>query len=400
MALAKQAILTDSFTVEQNIAENGLLRAYLIIAGRITDLTNTDDAIFIEVDKFGTMPMGSSGGVTTLQQAYINSIIPQITTTDALGALTIKNGSTTGNTNNVFVIQNTGGTITSKITSDGIGTFEGLTLAKESTGGIKIDTTTPAYGWNDLIGKIQARTGGATVPTFASYIGNIYQWSFGTVGGVTEVFNELHIRHDYVLNTDMYIHAHWSTALAPTGNVNWMFDATYSKGYNQDVFNSPVVIPVLQTSVSAYRHMIAESQLSAANGLIASAVNVSITSGNNILTSASALFNSYDIGRTIRIVGAGAGGADLDTTITAYASTTGVTVADNASTTITNSPNFRYRVLNSSLLEVDGILIIRGWRDSNRTADTLNVAPFLHTIDVHYQSININTKNKNYPFYT
>lgn len=394
MALAKQAILIDPFVVERNITENGLLRGYLIVAGRTTSLLNTNDAIFIEVDKFGTMPMGSTGGITTLQQSYENSVIPQITTTSTLGALTIKNGGT-GNTVSVLNIQNTSGVTTSKFTGDGT-----IILPKTSGIGIKVDSVNPTYGWRDLIGIIRTRTGGATVPTFAPYIGSIYQYSFGTAAGADEVFNEYHILHDYAPNTDMFIHTHWSTIAAPTGDVNWMFDISYAKGYNQEAFQTPVTIPVTQTSSTAYTHRIAEVQMSAPNGVISSPINVSITSGNATLTSTSALFTSADIGRTVRIAGAGVAGGNLDTTIASFSSSTSVTVGNNASTTVTNQPNFKYRVINTSLLEIDGMLLVRTWRDSARTADTLNVAPFLHFVDIHYQSTLMSTKNKNYPFYT
>ena len=336
---------------------------------------------------------------TTLQQQYENSEIPQISTTTALGALTIKRGST-ADSDSVFDIENGSDIVTSSIKGDGTAIHQTLVLPKTTGSGIKVDTTTPTFGWNDLIGVINTRTGGAGVPSYLQYIGGIYQWSFGTVGGVKEVFNEYHIRHDFVPNTNMYIHTHWSTILAPTGDVNWIFEVTYAKGYDQMAFQSPVTIPVVQTSTTAYNHMIAEVQMSAPNGLISSAINVLITSGLNTLTSASSLFTAADINRTIRIIGAGVAGADLDTTITAFGSSTSVTVADNASTTITSQPNFNYRVIDSNQLEIDGLLLVRTWRNSTREADTLDVAPFLHFVDIHYQSTNLTTKDKNYPFYT
>lgn len=394
MALAKQAIFTDPFIFEQNMSENGLLRALLIVAGRTSNLSNIDDALFIEMDKFGNMPLGSVGSTTTLQQAYNNSLIPQIVTTNMLGALTIKSGMS-GNTDSVVNIQNTSGITTVGILGEGT-----LILPKTSGIGIKVDNVSPTYGWKDLIGNVRTRTGGGTVPVLTLYRGGIYQYSFGTAGGNTEIINEYHVTHDYVPNSDMFIHAHWSTILAPTGDVNWMFEVTYAKGYNQEIFPETVTIPVVQTSSTAFTHRIAEVRLSAPAGLISSIVNVSITSGSNVLTSASALFSAADIGRTVRIIGAGVGGANLDTTISTFSSSTSVTTANNASTTITTQPNFRYRVLDSNKLEIDGLILARTWRDSARTADTLNVAPFLHFVDIHYQSTNMPTKDKNYPFYT
>ena len=127
---------------------------------------------------------------------------------------------------------------------------------------------------------------------------------------------------------------------------------------------------------------------------------MSITSGAPTLTAASALFTAADIGRTVQVIGAGTAGAVLNTTITGYTSTTEVTLADNAATTVTAQDAFRYRVIDSSLIEVDGMFMVRTWHEADRTADTLTQTPYLHFVDIHYQSTGIGTKDKNYPFYT
>lgn len=284
-----------------------------------------------------------------------------------------------------------------------------VVIPKTAGSGIKIDTASPDFGWRDMIGTINTRATGPTVPTFTTYRGNLFQYSFGTGAGAVEVFNEFHMAHDYVPATDLYIHSHWSTITAPTGNVNWLFELLYAKGYAQDTFDgtegsgTPIIVSVTQASGEAFRHEIAEVQCSAPGGLISpAAVNVSITSGAPTLIAAAALFTSGDIGRTVRVLGAGTAGADLDTTVSAFTSTTQVTLANNASTTVTTQDAFRYRVLDSDLLEVDGMIMARTWRDSARAADTLDVAPFLHFVDIHYQSTGINgTKQRNGPgFYT
>lgn len=339
-----------------------------------------------------------------------------------ISALTALTGAGTDAVNDLLPIVDTSAVQTKRITpaqlmvgmgaaSTDTNTFTGtqsfdtsLVLNKTSGVGLKVDTTTPTYPWADLLGSVKTRTGGAGVPTFSSYQGNIYQWSFGTGGTAVEVFNEFHIPHDYAMGTDMYVHTHWSTAATPTGDINWLFDISYAKGYNQAAFEGtastalPITVSVTQTSTATYKHMIAEVQFSATNGEISPAtVNVSITSGTATLTAASSLFTAADIGRTVRIYSAGAGGTDLDTTISAYTSATQVTLANNASTTVTTQDAFRYRVLDTSLLEVDGLILVRIWRQANRTADTLDVAPFLHHSDIHYQTTSIGTKQKNGP---
>jgi len=104
MSEAIQAINSEVFITEQNIAENGLLRCILIIKSTATDLSDLTQAKFFEVDKWGGSNATASGsGTTTIQQAYNNSTQPQITTTAALSALQIKRGST-ADTDKVFEI--------------------------------------------------------------------------------------------------------------------------------------------------------------------------------------------------------------------------------------------------------------------------------------------------------
>ena len=112
------------------------------------------------------------------------------------------------------------------------------------------------------------------------------------------------------------------------------------------------------------------------------------------------MFTAADIGRTVRVIGAGAAGGVLDTTITAFTSTTQVTLANNAATTVTAQNAFRYRVLDTDILEVDGIYLVRMWRQADRAADTINQGPFIHAIDIHYQTTNMPTKNKAPNFYS
>lgn len=64
------------------------------------------------------------------------------------------------------------------------------------------------------------------------------------------------------------------------------------------------------------------------------ALDASITSGTDDLTTVADVFVPGDVGKGIRVYGAGAAGADLLTTILAYVSPSAVTLAANASTTI------------------------------------------------------------------
>lgn len=285
----------------------------------------------------------------------------------------------------------------------------GLIVPKTAGTGIKVDTDSPTFGWADLLGTIDTRAvaGGAS-PTWAVYVGPIYQYSFGTAGGVTEVFVNFHAGHDLVPGTDWYIHSHWSTIAAPTGQCNWLFDIAYGAGYGRGVIEGTatqsayITVSAATTPAALKSHQIAEALFATPGGLVTPAGTFSITSGTATLTASQATFSSADIGRTGRIVGAGAAGADLEVLISTCTSPTQVTVHTNALTTVTNQTGaFKWRIIDSNLIEPDGIFLVRCWRDASRAADTLNVAPFLHFVDLHYQSTSVvGTKGRNYPFYT
>ena len=71
------------------------------------------------------------------------------------------------------------------------------------------------------------------------------------------------------------------------------------------------------------------------------------------------------------------------------------------------SPAVRYRhnvsetaAVSIPLMEVDGLILVRAYRDAANAADTCTDAVFLHTVDIHYQSTNVATKNKAPNFYS
>lgn len=130
MSEAVQGIQTEVFNVEQNIAENGLLRGLLIVRSTATDLSIAADAKFLEVDRFGGIQnVASGGGTTTLQQAYNNSVQPQITTDATLGAVQIKRGSA-ADTDKVFEVLNGIGGSTASIKGNGTILSDVLTASR------------------------------------------------------------------------------------------------------------------------------------------------------------------------------------------------------------------------------------------------------------------------------
>lgn len=56
--------------------------------------------------------------------------------------------------------------------------------------------------------------------------------------------------------------------------------------------------------------------------------------------------------------------------------------------------------LDSDDLEPDGVILVRCYRDPADAADTLDQGPFLHYVDIHYQSTGIGTKQKAPNFYS
>lgn len=198
------------------------------------------------------------------------------------------------------------------------------TFPKASGAGIKIDQTTPTFGWKDLLGPIQTKGSGTNNPTWATYRGNISQYQFSVN---KECWLEFHIPHDYVPGSDIYIHTHWShiATNVTSGGVTWGWDVTYAKGYNQEAFSAPINTTIQQNaSTTQYKHMIAEVQLSS-----------STPSGSQ---------------------------------------------------------------LDSSLLEIDGLLLVRCYLSANNMSAATN--PFMHMTDLHYQSTQLATKSKNTPFYS
>lgn len=119
MAEALANAQTESFVVATTISENLHRIGIICVSSNATDLTNTSQARFIPVTKFGENIGGASGiATTTLQQAYDNSITPEIVTNSTLGALTVKRGSD-ADTDNVIEVQNGAGSVTASIKGSG-----------------------------------------------------------------------------------------------------------------------------------------------------------------------------------------------------------------------------------------------------------------------------------------
>ena len=157
---AIQGIQTEVFTVFPNYKDNAILIGILSLTKNATDLTDTARSRFLLVSKFGES-IGAAGGVstTTLQQAYDNSIIPNILTNATLGGISIKRGST-ADTDNILYGQNGAGTTTFSITGNGDITANSfIKTGGLSTGFLKANGTVDSTTYQPTI------TGAATTIT-------------------------------------------------------------------------------------------------------------------------------------------------------------------------------------------------------------------------------------------
>ena len=119
LALAIQGVQSEAFVVYENVAEGAILIGIISMRRDATHLANTNQARFIPVSKFGENIGGASGiSTSSLQQAYDNSIEPEILTNSTLGAVSLKRGSS-ADTDSIMEGLNGSGGVTSRITGEG-----------------------------------------------------------------------------------------------------------------------------------------------------------------------------------------------------------------------------------------------------------------------------------------
>lgn len=183
---------------------------------------------------------------------------PKAIGTGTAAAGTFTDLTSTGNT----VLGNTVGN-TTKVSGT-------LIVAKDSGYGIKVDTTTPTFGWQDLFGTLRHDTGGVNSPTLAAFRGGVVREFFYSVNDKMDM--EFHIPHDYAPGTDLYWHLHWAhNGTAISGNLVVNFASTYAKGHGQAIFpaEKTVTLTVATTDIATtpqYSHRIDEIVMSSTGG--------------------------------------------------------------------------------------------------------------------------------------
>ncbi len=212
----------------------------------------------------------------------------------------------------------------------------GLVVPKTVGTGIKVDVSDPTFGWKDLLGEISGQ-GGSTGPRWNTYQGSLKQYQFNR--NVTESWINFHLPHDFLPGTDMYIHAHWSQIVVDTGGPD---------GVPGDV---------------EWKFDISYASGYSTPGGVGHGFSAPVTF--TVVQQGSTTQFAHMIAE-VQFAQSGGGGGMLD----------------------------------SDLIEIDGILMVRVYRERGNPADTLTEDPFLHYSDCHHVSSGImGTKRKGFPFY-
>lgn len=137
-------------------------------------------------------------------------------------------------------------------------------LAPTTTNQIGFD-----YGWRDLEGTIDTRTG-STNPTWTIIgAGPFYAYAFDYTPTQDEAFITYHIPHDIVPGADIHFHIHWMTNGTSTNTVKFECTYTHAKGFDQEAFSTTGTQFNLEQAASgtAYQHMVVESDAVTIPGL-------------------------------------------------------------------------------------------------------------------------------------
>ena len=215
-----------------------------------------------------------------------------------------------------------------------------LTVSRDTGKGIKVYPASPVFGWKDVLGELTIKTVGVTDPEWVVYRDTIYQYRFTNGAAVREVWLNYHIPHDYVPGTDIYIHTHWSQIAVDTGG------AAGVPGVAKWFFD------------------------------------ISYADGYGTAGGAADPFVTV---KTVSVT--------QQASTTQYGHMIAEVIISGASDTATTFDRTKFKV--------DGVLLVRLYHDSTDGDDTLDQSPFVHYVDMHYQTNGVmGTYNKNTPFYS
>ena len=123
-----------------------------------------------------------------------------------------------------------------------------------------IDSPYFAEGWNDELASFNAgKLTGANQPSFETFIGGIYAYSFSATAMNEIRLSPLHIKHDYKPESHLHMHIHWSPETTHTGVCRWGIEYSIAKGHGQMAFPTPTTIYLEQAGGGvALNHQIIE----------------------------------------------------------------------------------------------------------------------------------------------
>jgi hypothetical protein len=159
--------------------------------------------------------------------------------------LDIKSGS---NVTVDYVNSASGSSIVLTISALPSGSISGLSIGTtennthfESDGTLVFSGSATVY--KDLIIAANNLKPGASDPTFAAFVDNIYEYRFDD-GGTDELHGAVELQHDYKEGSDMEVHIHWSPTTTNVGGVAWRFDYTVANMTSGSFPSSVTLTPI------------------------------------------------------------------------------------------------------------------------------------------------------------
>jgi hypothetical protein len=177
LALAVAGLGTEQFVEFSNHTTNGILIGVLSILSTVTSLSDTSKALFFNVSKFGDSS-GAAGGTptTTLQQAYNNSVNPEIITNTMLNGVQFRSGTGNDDDKNI-IIETNAGAQTAWVTASGDSKFHSVSAETMYTNWIDFNQTASVptvpgrVSWDSGTGTLNIGIGDSGTTTIDLQVG-------------------------------------------------------------------------------------------------------------------------------------------------------------------------------------------------------------------------------------
>lgn len=227
-------------------------------------LTNTNYAKLTLVSKFGES-FGGTGGLstTTLQQAYDNSVEPEIITNSSLGALTLQRGSAS-DADDVFQIQDGAGVHRMFVNASGRTTTTDLTITGvTSTSGLTrylvVDTSGNTYhqtAGDMTLGSTQTNSGAKTFldTTFLlRNVANTFNGSFVNTNTADRIYTLPDTDGTIALTSNLSSYVPYTGATANVSlGANSLFTTTLGVGISSSLSSTAHIRGTSPTTGSAF----------------------------------------------------------------------------------------------------------------------------------------------------